>query len=530
MEKLKDLPIGVQTFKNMREGNYVYVDKTEHAYNIAIKQGAYFLSRPRRFGKSLMLSTLEELFQGNRSLFKDLWIEDKWDWTKTHPVINLSFSNMGYKVMGLEKAILYELKELATLHGITFSTDSFDLQFRELIQKLSAKHGKVVILLDEYDKPIIDYMEKGKINQAKENQTIMKAFYSVLKNAELHIQMLFITGVSKFAKVSIFSDLNHLKDLTLHRDYATIAGYTQAELELNFEGHIQAVQKTLNLSRETLLAAIKDWYNGFSWDGKHTLYNPFGILNFFSSKDFRNYWFTTGTPTFLINLMREKGVYKFEKQTFSDIALEKYDLDNLDLVSIMFQTGYLTIIERDFMTGEMVLDYPNKEIRDSMYQFILDDLARNRSAETTNSTVKDLSRAFKENDLAKVELIINTLFADIPSPLYEQDKNDARRELELSERFFHSIIHLLFKYLGIYIESEVSTSWGRADSVITTASHIYVFEFKYNRSGKFAIDYLLKKNYADKYRNSGKTLIGIGVNFSHKTRRINGWKIKTLLE
>jgi hypothetical protein len=528
MKKLKQLPIGVQTFKKMRELDYVYIDKTEFVYNLAMKEGVFFLSRPRRFGKSLLLSTFKELFKGNRPLFKDLWIEDKWDWSVTKPVIHLSFASMSYRELGLAAAIKIELKSLIETYKIDTNADSYQEQFKDLIEQLYQQFGKVVILIDEYDKPIIDYLEKGTIAQAKENQAIMKTFYSVLKDAEDYIQFLFITGVSKFSKVSIFSDLNHLDDLTLHQDYATIVGYTQEELELNFEDHIQNVMQSLNFSREKLLAEMKKWYDGFSWDGRQELYNPFGTLSFFNNRAFRNYWFATGTPTFLLKLMKEKGIFEYESKRVNDTILEKYDLDNLDIVPIMFQTGYLTVKEMDFETGDMLLDYPNQEVRDSTYQFIIDDLSRTPSGETSHITVKDLSKAFNDNDLATVQLIINTLFSDVPVQLYEADKDDKKRELELSERFFHSIIHLLFKYLGIFIDSEVSTSLGRADSVVQTPTHIYLFEFKYNRSANAAMTQLENKNYADKYRATGKKLIGIGVNFSHKIRRINGWKVKEL--
>ena len=528
MKELKDLPIGVQTFKKMRENNYVYVDKTAHLHRLASKEGVYFLSRPRRFGKSLMVSTFKELFEGNRKLFNGLWIEDKWDWSVTRPVIHLSFASMGYKTIGLEKAIIYELNELAKQHNITYLSDGFNLQFKELIQHLYDKHGKVVILIDEYDKPIIDFLEKGKIAQAKENQGIMKTFYSVLKDAEAYIQFLFITGVSKFAKVSIFSDLNHLSDLTLNENYATAVGYTQEELESNFGDHIQDVMEKRKMTRESLLDLMKIRYDGFSWDGQNMLYNPFGILNFFENRDFRNYWFATGTPSFLLKLMKEKKVYEFERQRVNDLFLEKYDLDNLDIVPLLFQTGYLTIKEKDFITGYMLLDYPNQEVKEGMYQFILDDLSRTPNGTTSHVTVGDLGKAFTDNDLAWVKLIINTLFSDVPAQLYSSEKEDKRRELILSERFFHSVIHLIFKYLGIFINSEVSTSMGRADSVVETETHVYVFEFKYNRSGKAAMTQLIKNNYADKYRLSGKKRIGIGVNFSHLTRQINGWQIKDL--
>jgi len=528
IKKLRRLPIGVQTFKKMREGDYVYVDKTRYAYELAAQEGYYFLSRPRRFGKSLFLSTLHELYAGNRALFQGLWIEDKWDWSRTNPVIHLSFAQMGYRTLGLEKAIVYELKLLGTHYGISYTTDSHSLQFRELIAHLHEKQGKVVLLIDEYDKPIIDYLERGTIAQAKENQGIMKAFYSVLKDAENHVQFLFITGVSKFSKVSIFSDLNHLTDLTLNPHYSEIVGYTQGELETNFDAYIEATMRSLAIGRERLLALIREWYNGFSWDGTNRLYNPFGILNFFGNGVFRNYWFITGMPTFLVKMMREKGVFEFESQKVSDVSLEKYDLDHLDIVAVMFQTGYLTVREYDLMTGDMVLDYPNREVRDGMYQFILDDLRQRQNGDSSGITVNDLSKAFVRNDLKAVETIINTLFGDLPAPLYEPEGMDKKRGMLLSERFFHGIIHLVFKYLGIFIESEVWTSTGRADSVVQTPTHVYIFEFKYNRSAKAAMDQLLKKGYAEKYRTTNKALVGIAVNFSHVTRRINGWIIKYL--
>ena len=528
MKELKYLPIGIQTFKNMREGNYVYVDKTEHAYRMASRGGAYFLSRPRRFGKSLMVSTLHELFDGNQLLFKDLWIENKWDWSQKNYVIHLSFTSLDYKGMGLEKAISWELERIAAKNNVVFSTHELKTQFKELLQNLYEKHGKIVILIDEYDKPIIDFLEKEELPTAKINQKIMKNFYSVLKDSEAQVRFLFITGVSKFAQVSLFSDLNHLEDLTLHTDYTTITGYTQAELEANFQEHIEAVAVYQKMGQDELLTKMKEWYNGFSWDGINTLYNPFGTLNFLSQKIFRNFWFTTGSPTFLINLIREKGIYAYEKKWMSNISLQRYDLDNLDIEPLMFQPGYLTVQELNITNGDMLLDYPNREVRDAMYQFLIDAGTRSQYSSSSGITIQDLSKSFISNDLDNINLIINALFADLPSVLYEADKANKSKEIELSERFFNSIIHLVFKYLGIYIESEVYTSLGRADSVVTTASHIYVFEFKYNRSGKAAFSQIEKKEYGEKYRPTGKKIVGIGVNFSHVTRKINGWVVKDL--
>ncbi len=526
--KNKNLPLGIQTFSDFKHFNLVYVDKTEQIHRLATTGFAYFLSRPRRFGKSLLCSTMKELFLGSKDLFEGLWIEDKWDWTQTNPVIHLSFTSIAYREMGLGKAISHELKRIASSYDIEYSSDNYSTQFKELIEQLYKKHGRVVLLIDEYDKPIIDFLEKEKIPQAEANRDILKTFYSVLKDASPYLRLLFITGVSKFSKVSIFSDLNHLEDLTLDENYATLTGYTQTELEFYFEDYIQSVMERHQLARPVLLEMMRENYNGFSWDATHTVYNPFGTLSFFKKRAFEGFWFASGTPTFLVNLMKKQVKFEYENTASTTALLDKYDLNNLDIVAILFQTGYLTIKERNFLTGDLLLDYPNKEIRAGMYEFMINAIIPSSEKDASSISVKNLSNAFQSNDLEQVKRIINTLFSDLPSNLYERDDNDKLREMQLSERFFHGTIHLIFKYLGLYIESEVWSSHGRADSVVKTTTHIYIFEFKYNRSGKAAMTQLEKNNYADKYRAEGKTIIGIGVNFSQKTRKVNGWLVKTL--
>jgi hypothetical protein len=520
--KKRMLPIGIQDFRDLREKDMVYVDKTEHIHRLITEGSYYFFSRPRRFGKSLTVSTLKEIFSGSKELFKGLWIEDNWDWSKTSPVIHLSFARMDYQTTGLDKAISHALNKIATAYDVQLSDSSFKVQFEELIEKLDAKHGKIVLLIDEYDKPIIDYLENHVIDKAKEHQRIMKTFYSVLKDAGSHLRMVFITGVSKFSKVSIFSDLNHLDDITIDGRFVNLVGYTQNELETNFKSYIDEIAVTLNTPKPELLDLMRKWYNGFSWDGVNKVYNPFGTLNFLQKQAFQNFWFTTGTPTFLAELMKKQANFEFDNTAVTSVTLEKYDLDNLNLVPLLFQTGYLTIKEKDLMTGDMVLDYPNKEVRESMYQFLLDYLSNSPVENSSGNSVKHLAKAFHANDLDRVKLILDTLFADLSYNLYEPDP---RR----SERFYHSVIHLMFKYLGVHVQSEVHTSLGRADSVVETGTHIYVFEFKYNKSGKTAFDQIIKNGYADKYRASGKNVMGIGVNFSEKKKTITGWVVKDLL-
>ena len=519
----KTLPIGKQNFRSLIEENCVYVDKTEYIYRLATEGFYYFLSRPRRFGKSLLVSTLKELFLGSRDLFEGLWIEDKWDWTKKRPVVQVSFALMDYQGLGLEKAINAELDKSAKVYNIELTESTNKGRFSELLVKLNAQYGKVVVLIDEYDKPIIDFLDKTKIHKAKENREILKGFYSVLKDSEAYLQFVLITGVSKFSQVSIFSDLNHLMDLTLRKDFATMLGYTQAELEHYFKDYLTEAAKEFKISRKALLAEMREWYNGFSWDGKRTVYNPFGVLSFLASKDFRNFWFTTGTPTFLTDLMLEQTDFDFENIRTNTMRIEKYDLEDLDLTAILFQTGYLTIKERNYLNGDILLDYPNREIRESMYAFMLDSLKKRQNRESGHAIVKDMALAFQRNNLDRVRELMEGMFGDLPENLYETD--DRR-----SERFYHSFIHLTFKFLGIFIKSEVATARGYADSVVETPTHVYLFEFKHQSTAEAAMQQLLEKNYAQKYAAVNKTLVGIGVNFDKKKRIIEGWEVQILKE
>lgn len=369
---LQRLPIGIQSFSELRTGNYLYVDKTEHICRL-LRQGKYFfLSRPRRFGKSLLLSTIKEIYQGNRALFDGLWIADQWDWMKTNPVIHLSFANMGYRIMGLEAAIAAELQLISQQLGIALPESTIDRQFRALLQQLATRDGKVVVLIDEYDKPLIDYLDD--IPLAKANQQVMKSFYSVVKDSDPYIEFLLITGVSKFSRVSLFSDLNNLYDLSLDRTAATLLGYTQAELEHYFTPYMPEIEHPLNLERPALLTKIREWYNGYSWDLRTSVYNPFSILSFFQAQDFRNFWFETGTPTFLPKLMRRDKVYRLDDLEVTEAALGNYDLERLQITPVMFQTGYLTLKHRDEY-GLYKLDYPNHEVQASMSMYLMAEWA-----------------------------------------------------------------------------------------------------------------------------------------------------------
>ena len=493
-------PVGIQDFSEVRTGGYVYVDKTPFIYTIINQGKFYFLSRPRRFGKSLFVSALQYLFEGRKDLFEGLYIEDKWDWTKTNPVIKISFSNIGHKDKGLKEAINASLDETAQKYGITLKETFNSSKFKELIQILHTQHGQVVILIDEYDKPIIDYLGE-ETERAIENRNILKAFYSILKDADPHLKLVFITGVSKFSKVSIFSDLNNLTDLTTDTGFDSICGISQAELDKYFVEELKIFDAD----------KIKTWYNGYSWGGINKVYNPFSLLHFFRGKEFKTYWFETGTPTFLINLSKNHHLYDFENSKVSPLQLSTYDLEKLQLLPLMFQTGYLTIKSYDEEVGVYTLDYPNKEVRQSYLEMLFDSYNEDEMASGRVLSV-NLRNILLKCELDKLQSFFNTLFKSIPYEIWQKE----------NEHFYHALIHLTFRLLGIYVESQVQTSDGRIDALVTLNDYVYAFEFKLDGSASEALQQIKDKGYLQPYQNQGKKCIGVGVNFSKELKKIDG--------
>jgi Predicted AAA-ATPase/PD-(D/E)XK nuclease superfamily len=513
----KILPIGRQDFRGLIEDNCKYVDKTQHIYRLCKGGKTYFLSRPRRFGKSLLLSTLKELFMGSKDLFTDLWIADKWDWTKKNPVIHISFLTVSYETYGLEEGLRKYLLRLYKNEGfIPNDTADIKILFYDLIEQLHNRDGHVVILIDEYDKPIIDYLEYNDLHKAKENQLILGLFYGALKDAEPYMRFLFIAGISKFTRVSLFSKLNNLEDLTLHPFYTTMLGYTQEELEHNFADYLDdALLIFPHYTRAELLAKIRLWYNGYSWDGKNKLYNPFGILLFLSSLDFQGYWFESGTPTFLARKMLQEAFFKDDNIETNTSFLDQYSLDNIELTSLMFQTGYLTIKEK-LEDGELTLSYPNQEVRRAMYSFLIDGMGHTKGG--SGVTVLNLRRSFLNDDLDGVRKILVSMFASLAYDVYTHQNQ------EQVEGFYHGIIYILFKSLGLYINCEVHSAEGRADCVVETASHIYILEFKINSDAETAFQQILDRKYAIPFIADKRIKMGIGVNFDSTTRGLNDWK------
>ncbi len=498
----KYYPVGIQDFDKLRSQNYVYVDKTTYVWQMAERGGYYFLSRPRRFGKSLLVSTLEYLFRGRKELFEGLYIADKWDWTQTNPVIKISFSNIGHKDLGLYEAISRSLDQTAQKYNIELQADFNAGQFNELIIKLATQYGKVVILIDEYDKPIIDYLGTNDAGMAKaiENRDILKSFYSILKDADQYLKMVFITGVSKFSKVSIFSDLNNLSELSIDDRFGGICGITQTELDSYFKEELTIFDPN----------KIKKWYNGYHWGLGESVYNPFSLLNFFvSGGQFKNYWFETGTPTFLINLNKKYEKYDFEYIKITATQLSAYDIEHLQIIPLMFQTGYLTIknyIEED---GIYELGYPNEEVRQSYLGMLADSYANSQNDPIT-VLATEMRDALKVADLGKVERIFNTVFKSIPYEIWQKE----------NEHYYHAIIHLTFRLLGIYVESQVQTSDGRIDALVQLKDYVYAFEFKLDGSAEMALTQIKERGYLEPYQNQGKICIGIGLNFSKEFKKV----------
>ena len=500
---IQKYPVGLQDFGKIRTENFVYVDKTEFVYKMADIGGYYFLSRPRRFGKSLFISTLECLFLAKKELFKGLYIEDKWNWEQTNPIIRISFSNIDHKGLGLYQAIKAELLLIAGMYNLQLSTTTIGSMFRELIVSLSAARGKVVILIDEYDKPIVDYLGDS-TETAIENRDIMKAFYSILKDADPHLKLVFITGVSKFSRVSIFSDLNNLQDLTTNQFFSSCCGITQEELEIYFEKELQVSDKD----------RIKEWYNGYSWDLKISVYNPFSLLNFFiQGYTFKNFWFESGTPTFLIKLSEKAHLYDFEEIEVGANALSSYDIQKLELIPLMFQTGYLTMKSHNEMSDVYVLSYPNKEVRKSYIEYLISAYSQT-DAGFGVVYVDKIRQYLERGEIDRVESILNTIFKSLPYELWQKE----------NEHFYHAIIHLTFTLLGVYVQSEVQTSDGRMDALIRLKDYVYCIEFKLDESADTAIQQIKDKGYLKPFDHENKKLIAIGINFSKEKKKVEELK------
>ncbi len=523
-QSLPKLPVGIQSFETMRTGNYVYVDKTRHVYRLITEGQFYFLSRPRRFGKSLLVSTLACLFQGRRDLFEGLWIAEHSDWEwQEFPVIALDFNEIpGGAPQELQHYLAQHLRDVADYNGVDLADDLPGVLFRRLILKLAKQTGMpVVVLIDEYDKRIIEHLGRGPehLESAKGNRDVLKQFFGVLKGQSVSdkLRLVFLTGVSRFSKVSLFSDLNNLYDLSMTEAYAEMLGYTQAELERYFAIQIAQLAEKFNETPDQVLAALARKYNGYRFSSHPTrMYNPFSILNALNNLELQDYWFESATPTFLVNLLRERhyNLPELEGLQVSRTIFSNFDLETIWPEALLFQTGYVTIQD---VQGELyTLNYPNQEVKHAFTEALLLELAADRRA-AVSAFALQLPGYLQRQDLDGFIETVQAVFASIPYDI------QSRRD----EAYFHTLFYLMLSASGLVaVQSSVLTSRGRIDLVVQLPQQVYIIEFKCNQSAEAALRQIRDRGYADPYRRSGKQLWLLGINFDPDERNIAEWTMQ----
>ncbi len=519
MSELKNLPIGVQDFAVMRdpEANYTYVDKTKYAYELVTTGKYYFLSRPRRFGKSLFVSTLECLFKGRKDLFRGLWIEDRWDWSRVYPVIKIDFGLIKVEdTRELQDKVSARLQEISVEYQVEIE-GSYEEAFIRLITNLRRKFGNgVVILIDEYDKPILDHITN--LDLAKEMRDVLRAFYGVIKSMDGDVKFVFMTGISRFSKVGVFSGLNNLNDITMSPRYAGIMGYTQEELETSFSEYIDALAVELGWNREQVLKDTERWYNGYRFSSVPLrVYNPFSILQLFYHRKFANYWFSTGTPSFLVELIEEKGyeIESLDGVEVSPAVFDSFDVETLEITSLLYQTGYLTIKDYNPDLDIYALGYPNYEVERSFVESLSSAFTRKERSKVMPQVYR-IKSALEKGDLEKAVEGINWFYEDIPVDVHIR-----------KERYYQSIFYLIMRLLGYYAKVEERTSRGRIDCVVETGEKVYVIEFKLDGTAKQALAQIKEKGYHEKYlKEKEKEVYLVGIAFDGEKRRIGEFVIE----
>ena len=520
MDVTRNLPIGIQSFEDLRKKDFLYIDKTDRIFRLTHTSKVYFLSRPRRFGKSLLLSTLKAYFLGQKELFSGLAIEklenaeagnrELW---QEYPVLYLDFNAKAYTD---EQALLdilnAHLRDWEKAFTVERREDAPDSRLKDLIQRIYAKTGKqVVVLVDEYDKPLLETMNTDEaLNETY--RRILKGFYGVFKSCDQYLRFVFLTGVTKFSKVSIFSDLNNLRDISLDRDYAALCGITQQELEANFQPEIQILAETQHLSVEQTLAQLKQRYDGYHFsENAINVYNPFSLLSVFTGKAFRDYWFATGTPTFLVQLLQKQtGNIReiLEDAEMTENALQDYRPDLQNPLPILFQAGYLTIKGYDPEFRLYKLGFPNDEVKYGFLDNLIPvytSIAKDNSGLFIGNFVRDLQKEKLDSFMERMY----TACAGLPYSLA------AKENVKMRERDYQIAFYLIFTLMGQFAQTEVQNSRGRCDCVVFTADTIYIFEFKLMGSGtpQSALEQIKEQGYAEPYQTSGKKIILIGAAF-----------------
>ena len=507
---MKKLPIGIQTLSKIIEGGFVYVDKTEIAFKLIQQEGYYFLSRPRRFGKSLFLDTLKDIFEGRKELFRGLYIYDKWDWEVKYPVLRISMGSGVIKTIEkLNKRLNRTLKDAEKSLGINCQSSDPGDCFNELIQAVSEKYNqKVVILIDEYDKPILDNITNDEV--AREMRDAMKDFYGIIKDNDAYVRFAFITGVSKFSKMNLFSGLNNLNDITLDEKYATICGYTHNDLLTVFKEHLRGAD----------MDKVKKWYNGYNYFGDK-VYNPFDILLFIDKGfEFSNYWWETGNPSFLVDMLKTRNYYIPELENFvaSKEILNTFDIDNIELVALLWQTGYLTISGKTTAPFgvKYTLNVPNKEVQTSLNGLFINYLT-NQVTEKLKFQDR-LYNMLDKPDLDGFKDALFSLFASIPYSNFTNSK------LPEYEGYYASVVYAYLASIGLDLTPEDITNLGRMDLSAKLEGKVFIFEFKLTEKNTGnALKQIKEKKYWEKYQNAENIYL-IGIEFSREKRNIIGYE------
>ena len=512
------LPIGIQTFRKLREQDCYYVDKTRFIQRLLDEGTHYFLSRPRRFGKSLFLDTLRELFEGSEELFEGLHIHLRHDWSQRHPVVRLSFGGGSFTGPDLLEAnVMEQLAAAERRLGVESEYLTAAGRFAYLLEALHRQTGqRVAVLVDEYDKPILDVLEQPEA--ARANRDYLRGLYGVIKDNDAHVRFTFLTGISKFSKVNLFSQLNNLTDITLDPVYSSICGYTEEDLDTVF------APEMAGLDREQ----VRDWYNGYSWRGTEKVYNPYDVLLLLRRGEFAAHWFETGTPAFLVDTLFERRVSSVSLDGMVSTAelLSAFDVggrsaaDHIGTEALLFQTGYLTITGEERLGSKTLyrLGYPNQEVRQGLNEHLLRHLVQDSDRQTANSI--RLARLLEAHDCAGLQELFHAFFASIPYQWYTNNN------IAAYEGFYASVFYSYFAALGYDITVEESSSHGRLDMAVRAAGHTYLFEFKVAEmaaSGS-ALDQLRERRYADKYRARGQPIHLVGVEFSRATRNITAFE------
>lgn len=509
-------PIGIQNFQSLREDGYAYVDKTGFVYELAQNGKYYFLSRPRRFGKSLLISTIEAYFQGKKELFKGLALEQlEKDWT-VHPVLHLDLNAAKYtEPEALTSIFEGHFRYLEEIYNSSSDGLSLSERFKAIIRNAYEKTGqKVVILVDEYDKPLLEAIG----NEALQNdyRKTLKSIYGVAKTMDGYIQMAFFTGVTKFSKVSAFSDLNNLKDISLSPQYAEICGITEKEIKENFDENIAQMADANHINKDECYAKLKENYDGYHFSKKSVgMYNPFSLINALCDKDFNDYWFETGTPTFLVETLK-RNHYDLENMTREEVTsdlLGSLDSINQNPLPLLYQSGYLTIKSYNPDFDTYTLSFPNGEVERGFTRFLFRHYAPIKIYKS-DSFVINFTTEVKNGQPEKFMPRLEALFAGQDYQLVGD-----------TELYFHNVTSLVFKMLGFYTDVERHTTDGRMDMLVQTKDYIYIFEFKIDKSADEALKQIEEKQYAKPFETDSRKLYKIGVNFSTLTRRIENWKI-----